>query len=323
MEHSHDILQRYVYDPDQAQARQFIATGSAVKAEQARLQNFAPIIERLDALPSPSFAAMRPDLEALLASDDLRRYLDIEIAYSQQCEIHRPAAATIDNDVMQGLQVIDREHFAVTVIVTNPTAAAYKKQRNRDVATSIMMSPYDMVVRFLTDGGRISVYSCDAIDDSNPASRELSCQKTAEMEVRAGDTLVLRAGRDSFAFDSVDRAVCFAQAYCKSSHACVMPEFDTASRKLIGVSAGHDKSSRIQLMSSLVRIFGHAEGFSALEPFTAHSDYFVRWYVARELVVIDAQRALPIIERLAACDPHPQVRGAALLTLQLLTRQAA
>jgi hypothetical protein len=45
--------------------------------------------------------------------------------------------------------------------------------------------------------------------------------------------------------------------------------------------------------------------------------FYTRWHIMREMLALDAEAALPDLQRLAAQDPHPEVRAAARQTLEL------
>jgi hypothetical protein len=317
MENSKAFLDNYANDPEQIGL--FFTSARKAGNLHAQAEDIRELRAGLDALQDPTFEDMRPGFEALLASPSLVRYFEDEVSCSLNSDIHQAQGQAIDNDAMQGLQIIDSQHYAIAVVVSDPTAIADKKHRTRNTATSVMMTPKDLLVRFIRAGGaRITFYSCDEVNDANPARADMRCEAGRTVAVNDGDTFVLRAGRDSFSVESAESVVCFAQAYAKHSSVAVMPEFDSRTRTLIGLSATNDKSSRIQMMATILRLFGHDRAFEIAEPFASHEDYFVRWYVARELIAIDTERALPLIESMATNDPHPQVRETANRTLAML-----
>lgn len=322
MENSSRFLSMYANDAEQNQ--RFFASAREAASRHARCTEIADIRRELDALDAPSFDDMLPLFDRLLASRELHRYFEDEVACSLASDIHQAQGQAIDNEAMQGLQMIDGQHFAVAVVVADPTSIVDKKRRNRDRATSVMMTPKDLLVRFIRAGGaRVTLYSCSPIDDQAPADRSMQCAPGRTVSINDGDTLILRAGLDSFSIESSESVVCFAQAYAKHSTASVMPEFDSRTRNLIGLSATNDKASRIQMMTTILRLFGHERAFDTAVPFVAHPDYFVRWYVMRELIVIDPERARPLVEAMAVDDPHPQVRSTAARTLALMTTPIA
>jgi len=314
VENSQFFLSQYANNPDE-QAK-FFGAARAASDRHAELSEIAELKSAIAAMGEPTFADMLPHFQRFLASNAITRYFDNEVECSLGSAIHQAQGQSIDNEAMTGLQFIDTDHFAVATVVADPTSVAFKKYRNRTKPSSIMMTPKDLLVRFIKGGDAlVTVYTCDAITDEHPATPDMECHAARTFRVRDGDELVLRAGRDSFTFESAETVVCFAQAYAKHSQASVMPEFDAGTLRLIGLSATNDKASRIQMMATILRLFEHADAFDACLPFIAHSDYFVRWYVMRELLAIDADRAWPLVEEMARHDPHPNVRKTAQRTL--------
>ena len=47
------------------------------------------------------------------------------------------------------------------------------------------------------------------------------------------------------------------------------------------------------------------------------SPFYARWYLMRELLALNAEAARPVLEAMASADPHPEVRAAALQTLEM------
>ncbi|MFP7722614.1 HEAT repeat domain-containing protein [Lysobacter sp. A3-1-A15] len=315
MENSQFFLSQYANNPDE-QAK-FFGAARAASDRHAELAEIALIKSSIGAMAAPTFEDMRPHFSRFLASDAIAGFFRNEVECSLESDIHQAQGQSIDNEAMTGLQFIDTDHFAVATVVADPTSVAFKKHRNRSKPSSIMMTPKDLLVRFIKGGNAVvTVYTCDAITDESPATPDTSCRVLRTFRVEDGDELVLRAGRDSFTFESAETVVCFAQAYAKQSTASVMPEFDSATHRLIGLSATNDKASRIQMMATILRLFEHGDAFEACLPFAGHTDYFVRWYVMRELLAIDADRAWPLVEKMAEQDPHPDVRRTARRTLE-------
>lgn len=322
MENSKLFLSKYADSPDEQ--GKFFASARAASERHLELKEIASIKSEIGALEDPTFERMLPHFRTLLASGAIAAYFANEVDCSCGSDIHQAQGQSIDNDAMTGLQFIDTEHFAVATVVTDPTSLAFKKHRNKTRASSVMMTPKDIVIRFIRAGGAVvTVFSCDAITDESPATPDMTCEAVRTFRAEDGDELILRAGRDTFTLDSSESVVCFAQAYAKHSPASVMPEFDSQSLRLIGLSATNDKSSRIQMMTTILRLFDHGRAFESCQPFLSHPDYFVRWYVMRELLAIDSDRAWPLLERMAAGDSHPDVRNTARMTQDFLRTSAA
>lgn len=294
--------------------------GSIQKAADlhAKLLDIAELRSATECMKNPTFEKMLPHFQKFFASDSIQKYFDQEAICSLNSAIYQPAGKVLNNEIMSGLQFMESPHFSVAAAVVDPTSLAFKRHRNRDKPTSIRMAAKDTLFRFIKAGDAVvTIYACDAVTDSTPATADMRCRLVRTFEVKDGDEIILRAGQDSISFESSKSSVCFVQAYLKHSSASVTPEFDTQSMKLIGLSAANDVSSRIQFMTTVLRLLKYGDAFDCCIPFTKHSDYFVRWYVMRELLCIDPERAWPMVVDMAEHDPSQDVRKTAARTLEL------
>ena len=79
----------------------------------------------------------------------------------------------------------------------------------------------------------------------------------------------------------------------------------------IGASSTDEASSRVQMMVSLLRTMEREDALPLIEEALASPHFYTRWHIMRELLAMDADAALPPLRRMAADDPHPEVRAAA------------
>jgi HEAT repeat protein len=110
------------------------------------------------------------------------------------------------------------------------------------------------------------------------------------------------------------------QATIATDQAPLAVEYDSATGEYVGCSATGDTSSRIQMITTLLRKLDHQPAFAAIAAFLDHPDFFVRWHVMKELLGLDAEAALPHLRRMAATDPHPEPRRAARAVLDRIER---
>ena len=105
------------------------------------------------------------------------------------------------------------------------------------------------------------------------------------------------------------------QASIAVDQAPLSAEYDSVTGAFVACAANGDTSSRIQMITTLLRKLDHQAAFPAIADFLHHADFFVRWHVMKELLGLDAEAALPHLKRMAATDPHPEPRRAARLVL--------
>jgi HEAT repeat protein len=85
----------------------------------------------------------------------------------------------------------------------------------------------------------------------------------------------------------------------------------------MGATSTDEASSRTQMMVTLLRLMDRANAMPVIEQALASPHFYTRWHVMREMLALDAEAALPSLRRMAASDPHPEVRFAATQALSL------
>jgi HEAT repeat protein len=77
------------------------------------------------------------------------------------------------------------------------------------------------------------------------------------------------------------------------------------------------------MMVSLLRVMEREDALPLMIEALDSPQFYTRWHVMREMLALDAEGALPSLRRLAASDPHPEVRAAASQTLRLFFEEEA
>jgi hypothetical protein len=203
MENIEFFLTQYANNPRElAKLVDAVQTATEMHAELSDIARLRSAIERMH---NPTFDDMLQHFRCFLASDCIREYFDQEVICSLNSTIYQPAGKVLNNEIMSGLQFIEAPRFSVATAVVDPTSLAFKKHRNKDKPTSIRMAAKDALFRFIKAGGVvITTYSCDEITDAHPATRNMQCRLERTFEVKDGDELVVRAGRDSIFFESCE-----------------------------------------------------------------------------------------------------------------------
>ena len=70
---------------------------------------------------------------------------------------------------------------------------------------------------------------------------------------------------------------------------------------------------------TLLRHLGRADAAPLFDAETRSSDFAARWHAMRELIALSPAAARAPLTRMAAHDPHPEVRAAAQATLRLFS----
>jgi hypothetical protein len=283
--------------------------------------DLGPVHRRFDAamasLPAPVTAERVADAVSILFADESW----VEVLISSLADRMRadpffePPFRNLSNDVHSGLLVFEDEKVSIAAGVTTALQMAAKKNRARG-ATSIGFSGQLGVYRFVKSGGAtLSFWEAPTIGAGFTGADAGTCRRTGERKIADGETLIIDGRRQSYAVEGLKSSFVLLQASIAVDQAPLSVEYDSATGAYVGCSATGDTSSRIQMISTLLRKLGRDDAFPAIAAFLDHPDFFVRWHVMKELLGIDADAALPHLKRMAATDPHPDPRRAARIVL--------
>jgi hypothetical protein len=277
----------------------------------------------MSALPEQSAEAVAEAARALFADDGwIEAVIEGLAAQVGADPFFAPPLPHLNSDVHSGLVVFQDERVSITVSVADKARLAAKKTAKRG-ATSIGFTGRVSVLKFVRAGGaRLSLWEAPQITADFAAARAGRCRRVGERDLADGDILVIDGRRQGYVIEQARANLFVVQAETTIDQAPLSVEYDSTSLGYVGCSATDDGASRIQMMTTLLRKLGCDGGFEAIEAFLGHPDFFVRWHVMKELLGIDAGAALPHLKRLAARDPHPDVRRAARSVLDRLSAPA-
>ncbi len=224
----------------------------------------------------------------------------------------------LDNDLHTGLLVFEDEKVSIAAGVTSAAQMAAKKDRPRRVA-SIGFSGQVGVYRFVKSGGAtLSFWEAPPIGPGFNAAEAGVCRRTGARKIADGETLIIDGRRQSYVVEHMESSFVLLQASIAVGQAPLSVEYDSETGAYVGCTATGDTSSRIQMITTLLRKLDHRAAFPAIAAFLDHPDFFVRWHVMKELLGLDVHAALPHLKRMAASDPHPDPRRAARAVLDRL-----
>ena len=167
-------------------------------------------------------------------------------------------------------------------------------------------------------GARLSFWEAPRITAAFTAAEAGHCVRTGERDIGDGEILVVDGRCQSYVIERLRGSLVLLQAQIALDQAPFSVEYDSASGAFVGCSATDDTSSRIQMVTTLLRKLGRDDAFPAVAALLDHEDFFVRWHVMKELLGLDPAAALPHLRRMAAGDPHPEPRRAARAVLDRL-----
>ena len=229
-----------------------------------------------------------------------------------------PPFRAISSDLHGGLILFESEAMSIAAGVTRVTELAARKSAKRG-PTSVGFSGRVSVLKFIKAGGALlSLWEAPPITAAFTAAAAGQCRRTGELRLTDGDILTVDGRHQGYVIERARANLLILQAEIALDQAPLSVEYDSATLAYVGCSATGDGASRIQMLATLLRKLGGEGAFEALAGFLDHPDFFVRWHVMRELLGIDAEAALPRLKRMAARDPHDDVRRAARAVLDRL-----
>ncbi|MGF1550602.1 MAG: HEAT repeat domain-containing protein [Sphingomonadaceae bacterium] len=300
----------------QSRARQRISTFGRAWHDGPVSRRIATALAALPAATAETVAAAVADLFA----DDrwLAELLDGIAGEMRADPFFEPPFAVLQSEIHSGLMVYDDARVSIAAGVTGAAQLAAKKNGRR-AAASINFPGNVIVLKILASGGAyFSFWKAPPTSADFTAAAAPRCAPEGGRYVGDGETLVIDGRRQSYVIEHAASDLVVLQANVKCGQAPLAAEYDADSHELVGVSAANDADSRVQMIATFLRLMDREDAFEAIAAFADDPSFFVRWHVMRELLGLDAEAALPMLEKMAARDPHPDVRAAARITLDQL-----
>lgn len=154
------------------------------------------------------------------------------------------------------------------------------------------------------------------------ASTAAACHSAPPRPLQTGETLHLDTARQSFTLEDGGAGgggdVLLLELTVQPPLRLPIRTYDVASGRLLHVSASRRDSSFRAMALALLRHLGRRDAAPLFIAETESSDFAARWNAMREFVALDPAAARAPLARMAASDPHPEVRRAAAATAALL-----
>lgn len=230
-----------------------------------------------------------------------------------------PPLRVLTTDILKGLLVYDSAELSVAASVISLSDLAAKKSRPRG-PTSVNFGGTISVIKFVRSGGaRLSFWEAPQIGEEFTKRDAGRCRRVGERPIADGEVVTLDGRSQSYVIERARGNLVILHAEIKTGRVPLIREYDSVSGEFVGCSAGDDRASRIQFLATLARKLDPQRAFEPIAGQLDHDEFFVRWHAMKELLGIDAAAALPHLKRMAARDPHPDVRRAARSVLDGLT----
>lgn len=304
----------------------WLADPQAQRASFARVQQSSakwgldPLMTQLERKLSELEA---PTPHAILALADpfmnevatLDRLFDEMITGCRADPFFRPPFYPLSGDIHSALLMFNNPMLSIALGVTSVDQLAAKKLGHGGKG-SIAFSGQAAKFRYFKAGGAtLSFWEIDPLGEDFIASEAKPARFVGERRLEDGEEFVVEGWRETFVIEHAQEdMVCF-QAMVRAGGAPVTAEYDRQTLRFLSASSTDEASSRIQMMVSLLRAMDREDAVPLMEIELDSSRFYTRWHVMREMLALDAQASLPALKRMAASDPHAEVRALAAQTL--------
>lgn len=281
-----------------------------------------PLIGRLEAelrqLTDPAPEQVLDAARRFMAQeDDIAAMLRAMIARSSKDPFFRPPFSALSSAIHNGILLFSDPLLSIALGVIGVDMLAASKA-GPSGATSIGFTGQASLYRYVKAGGAtISLWEAPRIADHFVAGKAGECRLVGHRRLEDGDELAIDGRYQSFAIEHATGDTVYFQALTRSGAGPVATEYDSSSMTFIGANSTDEASSRIEIMVSLLRMMEREDALALILKSLESPYFYTRWHIMRELLAMDADAALPPLRRMAAEDPHPEVRAAAAQTLRL------
>jgi hypothetical protein len=311
-----DALAAWIADPDHQKRSQEAI--EALAREWSRHPMMTGLERRLSLQPDRSAAAVIEAARAFIdREDDVAAMMAQFIAASCADPFFRLPLHSMSSEIHTGLLLFHHPDLAIALGVSGVDMLAAKKAGPRG-ATSIGFSGVTTLFRYLKAGGAtLSFWEAPPITDRFVASQAGKCRLTGRRRIEDGEEILIDGRCQSFVIEHAEADIVYLQAMVRPEAASLSVEYDSKTLSFIGASSTDETSSRVQMMVSMLRVMEREDALPLIVEALDSPHFYTRWHIMRELLAMDAEAALPPLRRMAAHDPHPEVRAAARQTLDL------
>lgn len=281
----------------------------------------------------PLFANFRAELAAmpdrnprsvLAAADrfmdrlgEIEALLEDFIAHACADPFFSPPLTPVNSEINTGYLLFADEGVTIGLGVISADALAGKRV-SAEGQTAIGFTGFLTSYRFLKAGGAtLSFWETSELSSDFSGDVAGSCRFAGRRQIEDGDRLVMDGRRQSLVIEHLKSDMLCLQASIQAGAAPLSADYDSRTLRYIGAVSTDEASSRTQMMTTLLRLMDRADALPVMEQALRSEHFYTRWHVMREMLALDAERALPSLRRIADSDPHAEVRFAATQALSL------
>jgi hypothetical protein len=272
-----------------------------------------------DTPPEAAIAALTPWLDDIgWLGTRLEQALDLLAADA----FARPPLRPVGGGALGGLLLAEAGPIRITLLI-RPFEASEAGD-----APLALFAPGRARLRILAAGGATIGFHHVAVSaaeerGSFTAAAAASCVTTPPRPLVRGEKLTLDTAREAISLTGGDGDILMLEIAVQPPSPLPVRAYDGTGGRLAHVSASRRDSSFRGMALALLRTLGRTDAAPLFAAETQGEDFAARWNAMRELVALDPAAAHPHLARMAASDPHPEIRRAAEATLALFMKEPA
>lgn len=253
-------------------------------------------------------------VEEILAAE--RRAFEASDTYSSKFQGYSTGAQS-------AMALVRARTFISLAIAIDPFLLRLAKRRTNGDSRTVSFAGTPNSLRVLKGTLRARIWTLVPITDSDDlAALGRAATPGEAFDIEAGTTTRLSSFQ-TLEYLPGDSRVLMLITQMSVGEAPMSFVCDADTGRIRSTQAIGQAPSRLQMLSSLLRMSGRIDAWDAIRDLLDHELHFVRWHAMRELLALDSRRALPDLVRLMETDPQPSVRRGARAALDLVNAHLA
>lgn len=248
----------------------------------------------------------------------IERMLTVERDAFAATETYSSKFQGFANGAQTALAIARARDFIALLVAIDPFQLRLAKRRTPGDRRTITFAGTPNSVRVLKGNLRARIWSIPPFSDSDDlAALGGIAAPGAPFDLAAGDNCRVSSFETVEYLPGADPLLLLI-TQASDGEAPMTVVCDADSGRIVSTHAIGQAPSRLQMLSTMLRMFGRADAWDAIRDLLDHPLHFVRWHAMRELVAFDPARSLPDLTRLMEHDPQPAVRRCARATLAIV-----
>ncbi|MCI5046195.1 MAG: HEAT repeat domain-containing protein [Aquisalinus sp.] len=281
----------------------------------------ARTVEAIENLSAPTTEAIIRIAEENLDFEAIKPLIDFETSRYRSFPLYYSPMTALNTGAVTGWVLINHPKVLVMLIAFDPTEFRTQKLLGR-MNETINFSAGDISLRLLkSDGFTCSHWRAPLLTDEKSIDGDLHCVHDKTVTYKTGERIYTKGGKETIVYEDVTSPTIGIQIYSRQFRTNVMVDYDPETHLVKTLSAADQRSSRMQMLNTVARLFEREDAIGPMQSLMQHPDHYVRWQTARELIALEPEAAEMPLRVMSKQDANPDVRAMAAKTLEIFYAQ--